>query len=59
MEKLPVIQHVDAASMLDYRLRKTPETILVDPVGTIVGSWVGELDKKAVREILAAQGSGH
>lgn len=57
MEKMPIIQHVDAASMLDYRLRKTPETIVIDPVGTVVGSWIGELDKKAVREILAAPGS--
>jgi hypothetical protein len=58
MEKLPLIQHVDATGMLDYRLRKTPETIVIDPVGVVVGSWIGALDKKAVSEILAAPRSG-
>jgi hypothetical protein len=58
MEKMQIVQHVDAASMLDYRLRKTPETIVVDPAGAVVGSWIGALDKKAVSEILAAPRSG-
>lgn len=58
MERMPIIQHLDAASMLDYRLRKTPETIVIDPVGAVVGSWIGALDRKAVREILAAPRSG-
>lgn len=58
MEKMPIIQHVDVASMFDYRLRKTPETIVIDPVGAVVGSWIGALDKKAVHEILVAPQSG-
>jgi hypothetical protein len=58
MERMPILQHLDAASMLDYRLRKTPETIVIDPVGMVVGSWIGALDRKAVREILAAPRSG-
>jgi hypothetical protein len=53
MERLSIIQHVDATSMLDYRLRRTPETILIDPSGSVVGSWVGALDKKVVSEILS------
>ncbi len=56
MERVPIIQHVDPSSMLDYRLRKTPETIVLDPAGRVVGAWVGALDKKAVREIVAAVG---
>ena len=58
MESIPIIQHVDDSSMLGYRLRKTPETIVIDPVGAVVGSWIGALDKKAVREILAVPRSG-
>jgi hypothetical protein len=58
MDRIQVIQNLDAASMLDYRLRKTPETIVINPVGVVVGSWIGALDKKAVREILVAPQSG-
>lgn len=58
MERMSIIQHIDAASMLGYRLRKTPETIVIDPAGTVVGSWIGVLDKKALREILAVPQSG-
>jgi hypothetical protein len=59
MERMPIIQHLDAASMLDYRLRRIPETIVINPAGAVVGSWIGAPDKKAVREILAAPRSGH
>src|SRR5262249_8299127 len=58
MERMPIIQNVDAASMLVYRLRKTRETILIDPAGIVVGAWIGALDKKAVGAILAAPQSG-
>jgi hypothetical protein len=59
MGRMPIIQHLDPASMLDYRLRRTPETIVIDPSGAVVGSWIGALDKKVVSEIIAAPRSRH
>lgn len=53
LQRTLLLKQVDPQTLVDYRLRATPHTIVLDPVGTVVGSWVGVLHDDSLREILS------
>jgi hypothetical protein len=48
MQALTVMTDIDPKTVLSYRLRLTPQTILLSPTGVVKGSWIGVLDEKAI-----------
>lgn len=46
-----VFARVDAQSVLEYRLRFTPQTILVSPEGRVLWIWTGVLSRVALRRL--------
>lgn len=50
---LPLIHEIDPALLSPYKLRLTPQTILVSPDQHIRGVWTGELTEKDVDSITA------
>jgi hypothetical protein len=65
LHRLPLFTNISAESILEYRLRATPQTIVVraagrrigrQSAGRIDGVWTGLLSSSNVKEILAAVG---
>ena len=51
MHLLPVVRQVDPKSMIDYRFRQVPQTVLVGSDGRILGVWTGMLDGGRLAEV--------
>ncbi len=51
MAGIPVLTQVDPKAVVDYHLRLTPQTILVDGSGRVEKVWSGVLDDSNVAEI--------
>jgi len=50
-ENVPVITELDPASLRDYHLRYTPQTLLICPNGVVEKVWTGRLRESAVTDL--------
>jgi hypothetical protein len=57
--KYLVVARLDPASVLQYNLRLTPETVLLGSTGKIEHSWVGALDPREVQNIRSSLEVSH
>ena len=51
LSNLPVILKADPRATVDYRMRLTPQTILVDPNGKVEKVWTGVMTDSAVADL--------
>lgn len=51
MDLLPVVRQVDPKSLIDYRFRQVPQTVLIGSDGRILGAWTGRLDEQRLSEV--------
>ncbi len=56
MRRLMILRNMDPQTILAYRLRMTPDTILLNHSGVVKGSWTGVLSTDAVDKILTFAG---
>ena len=57
LSSLPVILKADPKATVDYHMRLTPQTILVDPNGKVEKVWTGVMTDSAVADLKQRTGS--